>query len=75
MTAFMSITDISLIAACFSLAVYGYTRRATLPLPPGPKRYPIIGSLLSMPKTFQWETFVQWGEETGSDVLYAESSV
>ncbi|KAF8999431.1 cytochrome P450 [Cyathus striatus] len=73
MATFMSITDISLIVACFSLAVYGYTRRATLPLPPGPRRYPIIGSLLSMPKTFQWETFMRWGEETGSDVVYAET--
>ncbi|KAF8999417.1 hypothetical protein BDQ17DRAFT_1246564, partial [Cyathus striatus] len=66
---------ISLIVACFSIAVYGYTHRKTLPLPPGPNRYPIIGSLLSMPKTFQWETFMQWGEKTGSDVLYAESVV
>ena len=32
-------------------------------LPPGPKKYPLIGSLLSMPSTHEWETFAKWGRE------------
>ena len=32
-------------------------------LPPGPKKYPLIGSFLSMPSTLEWETFANWGQE------------
>ena len=32
-------------------------------LPPGPKKYPLIGNLLSMPSTLEWETFAKWGNE------------
>ena len=35
-------------------------------LPPGPKKYPLIGSLLSMPSTLEWETFAKWGHEYSS---------
>ena len=32
-------------------------------LPPGPKKYPLIGNLLSMPSTLEWETFAKWGQK------------
>ena len=32
-------------------------------LPPGPKKYPLIGSVLSIPSTLQWETFAKWEQE------------
>ena len=32
-------------------------------LPPGPKKYPLIGSVLSMPTTLEWETYRNWGKE------------
>ena len=31
--------------------------------PPGPKKYPFIGNLLSMPSALEWETFAKWGKE------------
>ena len=32
-------------------------------LPPGPKKYSLIGNLLSMPSSLEWETFAKWGQE------------
>ena len=32
-------------------------------LPPGPKKYPLIGNLLSMPSTLEWETYAKWGQD------------
>ena len=32
-------------------------------LPPGPKKYPLIGSVLSMPTTLEWERYRKWGKE------------
>lgn len=34
--------------------------KSQLPLPPGPKRRPIIGNLLDLPVTRPWETYLQW---------------
>ena len=32
-------------------------------LPPGPKKYPLIGNVFSMPSTLEWETYARWGKE------------
>ena len=44
-------------------------RRQGRNLPPGPKKYPLIGSLLSMPSTLEWETFAKWGQEYSQSVI------
>ncbi|TRM56906.1 cytochrome P450 [Schizophyllum amplum] len=44
------------------------TRPDGRPLPPGPKRLPLIGNLLDMPQSHAWKTFAKWGEEYGDIV-------
>jgi len=42
------------------------SRGAThLPLPPGPKRSPLIGNLRDLPSNLEWETYHQWCKEFG----------
>jgi hypothetical protein len=40
-------------------------RRDTLPLPPGPKRLPILGNLLDFPTELRWLTYNKWSKEYG----------
>ncbi|TFK20110.1 cytochrome P450 98A3 [Coprinopsis marcescibilis] len=42
-----------------------------LPLPPGPKRYPLVGNLLQMPQVYPWIVYDKWGKEYG-DLTYLE---
>jgi hypothetical protein len=37
--------------------------RSKLPLPPGPKKVPLVGNLFDMPSERQWETYLQWSKE------------
>ncbi|KAF9256772.1 cytochrome P450 [Marasmius fiardii PR-910] len=49
-------------------------RSSVLPLPPGPRRLPIIGNLLDMPKSFPALRFVEMGKELKSDIIYLNVS-
>ncbi|KAH9985152.1 cytochrome P450 [Russula vinacea] len=55
-----------------SLATYfafrDYQRRRGIPYPPGPRRLPLIGNLLDIPKEFPWLSFTRLSETHG-DVL------
>ncbi|KAJ3919103.1 cytochrome P450 [Lentinula edodes] len=45
-------------------------RAHRLPLPPGPKGYPLIGNALSLPSERPWLTYCQWSKRFGSDVIH-----
>jgi hypothetical protein len=62
---FLLIVDISLgVCALMVLRLLFYVKR-TPPLPPGPKRYPLIGNVLDMPTEQEWLTFAKWGDIWG----------
>ncbi|EMD39029.1 hypothetical protein CERSUDRAFT_133760 [Gelatoporia subvermispora B] len=67
----------ALIITCFGLALL-WTHFKTssnpyrnLPLPPGPKRLPIIGNVLNIPTELHWRTYAHWAHKYG-DVIYLE---
>lgn len=65
-------------AIILSFVVVLYRRaqrnKSGLPLPPGPKKWPLIGSLLSLPTSFEWETYAHWSEVYNSDILHVDAA-
>lgn len=45
--------------------IYVRKRSSKLPLPPGPRKYPIVGNLFDVPAKFQWESYARWSREYG----------
>ena len=44
-----------------------------LPLPPGPKRYPVVGNLFEMPKEKWWLLYDRWHQSYGKgSYIYSE---
>ncbi|KAJ7226387.1 cytochrome P450 [Mycena rebaudengoi] len=57
----------------FGAALYqALSRRnhSTLPLPPGPRKLPLVGNLLDIPADFAWEKYMEWSKEYNSDILH-----
>lgn len=46
--------------------------RRYIPLPPGPKGFPLIGNLWDVPAEYPWVTYARWTATYG-DVLYLDT--
>lgn len=66
------LTDILLVLLALVLALAGrYRWRTTkLPLPPGPKGYPIVGNLFDMPFKEQWVRYCDWCKQYSKWLSY-----
>jgi hypothetical protein len=61
----LSFVDISVVLFAGYLLWQALNRSHNLPLPPGPKGYPVIGNLLGFPSTQPWRVFAEWSEKWG----------
>ncbi|KAJ6534383.1 cytochrome P450 [Mycena capillaripes] len=52
------------------LFVQWINNRSRLPLPPGPKKMPLVGNLFDMPATEEWKTYQRWSHDFDSDIIH-----
>jgi hypothetical protein len=58
--------SLTLVVGLLAYKVYSSKQKSRLVLPPGPKGYPLIGQLLSIPQSFEHLAFIKLGEQLAS---------
>ncbi|KAJ7935934.1 cytochrome P450, partial [Mycena leptocephala] len=48
--------------------------RSKLPMPPGPKKLPLVGNLFDIPAERQWETYFEWSKQFNSDIIHLNAA-
>lgn len=56
---------VALLAAAWTLHRRLSRNTKGLPLPPGPKPYPVIGNLFDVPRVAAWKGFSNWSDTYG----------
>ncbi|KAL9709236.1 hypothetical protein Ac2012v2_007590 [Leucoagaricus gongylophorus] len=64
----LSILDVGLGLLGFLMVRQLFRSSSSVPLPPGPRQWPLLGNLLDMPSSKEWLTFASWGENWGDIV-------
>ncbi|KAF7373039.1 Cytochrome P450 [Mycena sanguinolenta] len=70
----MEFTLAAVIVLIILCALRWNRNRSRLPLPPGPRKLPLIGNLFDMPTERQWETFLKWNKQFKSDVIHLNAA-
>jgi len=72
----MALAQLALILGTLGVFVVYWSsgQRHRRDLPPGPKKLPFIGNLLSMPSKAEWETFTKWKKEYSPCLMPAQYS-
>ncbi|KAJ7627809.1 cytochrome P450 [Mycena polygramma] len=74
----MSLLNAHISVLCALLALvatlsYTRTRRRELPLPPGPRKLPLVGNSFDLPVTSPWEAYTRWSKQYRTSVIILSS--
>ncbi|KAF7375496.1 putative monooxygenase [Mycena sanguinolenta] len=67
----VSVTTAILVGAVVSVVLWNLSPRKSN-VAPGPRRWPLIGSVLEVPQAYQWVTFSKWAKTYGS-IVYVDA--